>query len=52
MLVLLMEGIYEVRTSDGIESDNTYTKFHIDWAKHKVILRLLPQQFEKLQCRY
>jgi hypothetical protein len=34
MLVLLMEGIYEVPSWDGLRWHDTHTKFHKDWFMH------------------
>jgi hypothetical protein len=48
MLVLLMEGIYEVRHRDGLRWHNIPTKFHEDLFRHLSTLLLLRQQFERL----
>jgi hypothetical protein len=34
MLVLLMEGIYEVRRGDGLKWHDIHTKFLEDWFRH------------------
>jgi hypothetical protein len=49
VLVLWVELIYEVHCSDGMIHIPRFMKIG---SGIQVILRLLPQQFERLQCWY
>jgi hypothetical protein len=44
MLVLLIEGIYEVRRWDGFMWHDIHTKFHKDWYRHSSNIKVLPQK--------
>jgi hypothetical protein len=48
MLVLLMEGTYEVRCLDGLRWHDTLTTFHEDPYMRPSNIKVLPQKFERL----
>jgi hypothetical protein len=48
MLVLLIEGTYEVRRWDGSMWYDVRTKFHEHWYRNSSNIKDLPQKFEGL----
>jgi hypothetical protein len=48
ILVLLIEGIYEVRHWIGFMRYDILTKFHEDWYRRSSNIKDLPQKFERL----
>jgi hypothetical protein len=50
VLVLLMGVTYEIHSSDGFKCRDIVIKFREDWMDIQIILRLLPEQFKRLQC--
>jgi hypothetical protein len=52
MLVLVTIGIYEVSRCDGLRWNDTRAMSYGERFINSNILRLLPQQFERLQCWY
>jgi hypothetical protein len=52
-MVLLMKWIYEASCWDGLSQQyDMHSKFHDNLTGIQVILRLLPQKSERLQCWY
>jgi hypothetical protein len=45
-----MESNYEVKHSDGIVWYDIHSKFHIDWYRPTSNTKVLPQNFQILQC--
>jgi hypothetical protein len=39
LILLLMEGIYEVRPSDGLRWHDIHTRVHKDWFRHSKVDR-------------
>jgi hypothetical protein len=51
-MVLLRDGIYDVRCSDDFMWHDILMKFHKDWYRHSSNNKVLPQQSEWLKCWY
>jgi hypothetical protein len=52
MLVLLIEGIYEVRHWGGFVWHDIHSKFHEDWFRLSSNIKVLPLWFQWLWCSY